>query len=985
METNITRLKDRVAILGNHNQKFVRFIELHMPELVTRLEKHGKIDQVHLWTKAQNPSLEMDVVFDLGETEKEKLKFLGCYFAFQFIHLNLSAIDVLFLDLTEATDRLATYQKFMIDVGSKLRGLIASYMKKILEMYLPSELSPEFVICGVGTRTDQDDLDIGIIDDGSEKRTYLNSAVSKLSNAMFKYAVCMHMHLSEHVGEHGYTASIYEYRELLDKEIHDFVIISEMLNAAHIYGSQSLFKKFQQQITEQYYYHEDDDNRYHEGYLRGILGEVRSFLLSQMKRNKIQLKNDALRMIKNTLFALKTIFGIEHVNCWGILYELGKHDPNNEKVYVKLRESLTFLEIFRYLYQLYVVQEEEISFEYEDSEALLSNIAKTMGYKDIGVKKAEEHLLIHYYEYVQQAKDAISTLLPYMAEHLRKISIFSKLYNVAIGNNADGSSDNIAVEFVERSRFFRGTKFWDDLLDSLARDDYAFLKKFIKDLLRLSKKDTKNLIAQYVEWSSSSFFVLISLMVMIARNQHRFGDTGIFEEFNDQFLKSLTGSPDEVRRITAIFSYYPNIINDYLYYMPDRSKKHFSEKLNCEAWDKEVAVLRDRLLFLCQLHLDSSLYFKRFLNRVVQKNSHYIHLLDDVYKLQQITKGLYGEIDRYQNYTDKKEKLGEYFDVELLRVGLMCLTGAPVQIINQQFTEFSDTYIRTLFDICKAEVDGELGKKIATKDLLAIFVAGGHAREQAFVDDWDMLFLLDSDDEHIRNYGNKIASRMNSQITRRAILPHYRLADVFGHYVTKNDELYQYLSSDSESVFIDKSQVLGSRMIVGSHTFLTSFYEKIITPNIFDRADEYIKQMIKEIHDRHRQINHLEVSDQNVKEGIGGLRDIEMTLLIYKAKYKLHQPITVDLFYELRKVVPEYREEFTELMEAWAFFETLRDTYRLTASLEDELQPEYLQRSAYIMGFKDDERSAVEKLMYTYQMRKSQSNKIVQKVIKKLA
>ena len=40
---------------------------------------------------------------------------------------------------------------------------------------------------------------------------------------------------------------------------------------------------------------------------------------------------------------------------------------------------------------------------------------------------------------------------------------------------------------------------------------------------------------------------------------------------------------------------------------------------------------------------------------------------------------------------------------------------------------------------------------------------------------------------------------------------------------------------------------------------------------------------------------------------------------------------------------------------------------------------------AGIMGFKDDERSAVEKLMYTYQMRKSQSNKIVQKVIKKLA
>jgi UTP:GlnB (protein PII) uridylyltransferase len=312
----------------------------------------------------------------------------------------------------------------------------------------------------------------------------------------------------------------------------------------------------------------------------------------------------------------------------------------------------------------------------------------------------------------------------------------------------------------------------------------------------------------------------------------------------------------------------------------------------------------------------------------------------------------------------------------------MCLLGAPVQFVNAQFTEFSDTYLITLFDICKAEVDAEIGETVATKDLLAIFVAGGHARETAFVDDYDMLFLLNSKDEDIRTYGNKIASRMNSQIIRRAILPHYRFADHFGHYVTLIDELDEYLSSGGEAVVVDKSQVLGSRMIVGSKKFKKTFLKKIIRPHVFDKKTDYIKRMITEIQSRRAESDKLPSDEGNLKEGAGGLRDIEMTLLICKAQYELEQPITVDLINELKEVAPQLKNDLDTLKNGVEFFEKLRGIYRLTVSAEDELRPGYLCRAAEIMGFENDEKiAACDKIMKAYDDVTKETAEVVDRIL----
>ena len=84
----------------------------------------------------------------------------------------------------------------------------------------------------VGTRADQDDIDIGVITTKNADVKTLNSAFQKITQDMLVYATPLHLYLSEHVGKQQYTTTIAEYKELLTEKIQDVIIISELLNAS---------------------------------------------------------------------------------------------------------------------------------------------------------------------------------------------------------------------------------------------------------------------------------------------------------------------------------------------------------------------------------------------------------------------------------------------------------------------------------------------------------------------------------------------------------------------------------------------------------------------------------------------------------------------------------------------------------------------------------------------------------------------------------
>lgn len=983
MERYFNRLKERVSKLGNHHQKYIRTIEKYLDPMVSSLENAGKIEDIHLLRGASRLPQEMDIVFGVANSLPEKLTYLACYYSLQMIHLNLRAIDVLTLNLTSAEDRFSIYKQFMVQTGAEFRKLTGTYMQKLLNLFFDSKTPPEFAMLGVGSLAHQDDIDVGVIDDGSSAREELNVVIGKIRKEMFKYATELHFYLSEHVGTQFYTASIQEYKALLDKQIQDFVIISEMLNAVPIMGSQQLFDQFEQEITYRYHYHSFRDNKFHEGYMRGILGEIRSLLLRKINEEKLNPKDDALRMVSITILAAKSIFRIYRGNRWDVLNILARKDSSRKQVYLELEKVLTFLEIFRHLYQLFIGLDEDIYLDDPDTVNNLQTIATTLGYEDVGAISAWDHLLIHYHEKVELAKTITARLIPDLTDHLKSVSIFSnKLKSAWYPEPYRSYPGNLAVDFLRDSNFFKGAKFWDDILESLLPEDSHVLENLVKDFRQLKPRFQKILIDKYGKAARNAIYAMISFLIILWNKRSKLGTEELCKLLNQSFLKHLAESDDRVLRLTKMFNQYPHVINEYLSTLDSSLQMQFMNLLDRELWEPEQQKSKKLLLKLCDIHCNTSHYFKRFFLRVVSQYPVYIQYLEDTPQLAQISKGILSYIDSLNTFDEKKKRLGDYHDLEFLRVGLEAMQGVSIEKIDADFTEFSDLYLQMLFDICKQAVDEKSGGYLPTRDLIAIFTAGGYAREQAFDDDYDLIILLNEKDEAIRDYCNQIVMMMNTEIVKRGIMPHYRLADHFGNYITLVDDLDDFFSQENEDAFIDKSQILGARMIVGSTKFQKEFEERIIQRHIYKKFNQYKDQMIHEMTSRHKDKKVANNKNLNVKEGIGGLRDIEVLLLIYKARYQLKEPVNRKLMKTICDINSKHHDDLCIMNKHFNFLKQLRDLYRLTVFAGNELQLEYLELAARIMGYNDNQKvTATEKLVQDYYKCTKETHQIVEKLV----
>lgn len=978
-----TRLKERVKQLGNHHQKYLRTIDRYLDALIGRLEDAGKMEEVHLWKGSPRLEAEMDVVISVGNSLDEKLAYLACYYSLQMLHLNLRSIDVLMLNVTATADRTQNYKQFMLLTGAEFRNLTAAYMRKVLDLISPAVPLPEFTLLSVGSLAHQDDIDVGVIDDGSPGRQTLNVIIGKLRREMFKWATELHFYLSEHLGTQFYTASIPEYKMLLEAAIQDFVIISEMLNATPILGSQRLFDQFEQEIIYRYHYHSYRDAKFHEGYLRGILGEIRSLLLRQVTENKLTPKDDALRMVSSLILAGKTIFQIYRGNRWEVLEMLARKDSARREVYRELEEVLTFLEILRHLYQLFVGLEEDIYLDDQGTIEQMELVARVMGYQNVGAISAWDHLLIHYYEHVDKAKRITARLIADVTDHLKAISKFSIMTKSAWYPAPYRSyPGNLAIDFLRESNFFRGARFWDDILESLEAEGSHVLENFIDDLQQLRVRHQYFVISRYARAARNAIYAMISFLIVLSRNKHKLQIAQLCDAFNQEFLTNLASCEDCVMRLTRVFHQYPQVINTYLTTLKPALQRQFAALLDRELWEPEQQKSKQLLVRLCEIHCNTSHYFKRFFMRVVSQYPIYIQYLADPATLAQISKGMVGRIDSLDSFEAKKKQLGDYHDLELMRLGLEVLQGAEIEKIDAEFIEFSDFYLEVLFDICKQAADEKLGREISLRDLMAIYAAGGYAREQAFDDDFDLIILLNEKDDPLREHCNRIVRMMNNEIVKRGIMPHYRFADHFGHYVTLVDDLDEYFSKEKRETFIDKSQVLGARMIVGSRKFRREFEQRIIQPHIFDKYEQYRSDMITEMRSRQQDRRN---NPLNIKECQGGLRDIEVLLLIYKARYRLAEPINRKLMKTICEVNAKHHEDLYVLNRNFNFLKRLRDLYRLTVFAGNDLNLEHLGPAATIMGYQSDQQgSAVDKLAQDYYRCTQETSQIVDRLLAEL-
>lgn len=938
------QLERNVSSFGNHFQKYLHVIKKNKDALIDALESSGNLMQVHLWRSSFSPEDEMKIIGNLATDNHTKVLHMSCYYALQFLHMNFRNLDILELGITSKKNVIEEYKNFITQIGNDFRRLTKIYIQNLFDIYIPEEKRPEFFLISVGSRSDQDDIDVGVIVEEDADVAELNSAIQKIAQNMLVYATPFHSYLSEHVGKQLYTTTISEYTRIIQKRIQNVIISTELLNAKIIMGSTRLFKKFHKEVISNYYYHHKKDVRYHERFLRGILGETRSLLIMPLQQDTISPKDDAIRIIKLLLYAKRTAFNIKELTSWSILTALIKREPKLRSEYEILYRATSFMELFKFLLQMFIVQEETFRLSEIESNQL-DLIAQKMGYEPIGTISAWDQLITDYYRYVKEVRRVCDFLIKDVSNHLASVSIIIKKLK---SSQSMTPKRNLARDFMLTAQFFRGTKYWEDMLGLLETDD-KLLNDFLEGFNILPENKKNNLIKKYVEWAKYSPTTIIRFITIIGKKQQNMVDDSLFQKLNLTFLEYFGALPDTTEKICRIFSLYPQYIHQYLQYIPESHNELLDKIIELPVIDDKLKEYQDQLRELFKIHKWSSQYFHRYFHRVILNHPEYLTALTKTAQLSKISSGLLAMVDRYTSLNEKKKALGNYYDLEFLRVGIGTVRGVELNTTNKEFTEFCDNYIQKLVDICIEEVEDETHTEPVSTDKFAILAAGGHARGQAYDDDYDLIAVIDTDDEDVHRWAIRVVAKMNREIVKRGVIPHYRIGEILGSYVNSLDSITEYINSDDVDTFIDLSQLLAARLIVGSEAMRNTINEKILDRLIFQNKNNYIKRMVSEVRNRHQnQIVYSEEDVCNLKETRGGLRDIEAVALMLKAYLGIFAPITHLFFREIKPQMPDIADSLERIADSVLFLRTIRNLYRITIAADDNLQYIYFQKLANI-------------------------------------
>jgi len=612
--TPLEQIERRMAPLGNHFQKFYRNIERHHEALAVALEESDRVLEVDLWGTSPSPDHDMRVVVGLSDDAVESVRHLSCYYAIQFLRMNFRHLDILSLGIASGHTLKEAYYTFMKQIGFDFRALTRAYMESLLTLHIPREEWPEFFVCSVGTRADQDDIDVGIVTVGGPGDRRLNEAFQHITQHMLVYATPLHLHLSEHVGQQIYTSTIDEYARLLDREIGDVVILSELINASRILGSKELFDRFGREIMARYFYDPDADPRFHEGFLRGIMGEARALLVSPLQPDAICPKDDAIRSLKFLLYAKKAVHGLEEVNAWDLIQALIRREPHLDTEYEFLFEATSFLEMFRFQMQMFVVQEETFRLGDIDPDQL-QLVAERMGYRPIGTVTAWEQLITDYYRHVKEVRSLCEYLLGDLRRHLSSVSVFSPESDAQVPlRDRSATGEPFASRFIRTTRFFRATRYWDDVLERFESDRHL-LDMFIDSFEDIDPMIREDMIEEYVGWAEHSPLTITRFLTALARRQENEIGRTLAHDMNEAFLGVFERMPYNSERVCRIFSHYPKVIHEYLQYLSEDGFDAFHTIISRRVIDERLLPVQTQLIELLRIHQFSGQYFHRYFAR----------------------------------------------------------------------------------------------------------------------------------------------------------------------------------------------------------------------------------------------------------------------------------------------------------------------------------------------------------------------------------
>ncbi len=986
-------LAGRLKILSNHHQKYLLIAERHMHVLRQRLEQKGKSGRVHLLRPAQNFLNEMNIIMQVSDDDGEARTFLGTYVSLQTLHLHFFNIDRLRRETSNYQNRNQIFGQMLIKLRFSLRDLISSYLACLIGLFSPGASdSPGIAICNMGMILDQDDLDVGIFIDESIDRNLWNRIIGQASTEMLKYCRKMHFYLAERVSEGTYLTTLDDVKKYLDRSVSNFVVISELLLTELLTGDQVLKSRINAEIIDSFYL-DVGLRRFHEGYLRGMLGEVNENLDADIFSLSITPKTHGLRLIHSLVNMLKTIYGIRAHGSRDSLDILIAKDPALAPMFFQLKGIFNFIEMFFYVYQLIVSVDEELDMSDSLHMANLDQVAIVMGFPALGLVRPAMRLLTHYYETLDQLHAIARQIVGKVNEHLKAFTVIRQIIEGKYPEDyAVRWHKNKAINILRIFKIYRGMIYWDDVLEMLSENDGMLLKELIRSIQTLRRPMRLRTFERLLKLLVLDMDSMIISGVLFDR-YIRQPDQRVYVDFFQTWLnRKLNSKMVYLGSFVSLIRTHASYLTRYLLSL-DFERTIELIRIVEQNW-KSIPCpqhLKTKFLVLCKLLAFSSNNYRRLYAKVAQSRPEIVYHIDDIPFLNGLAIQLWTELSDATQSSELKQKLATYYTYSFCRCGLIAISkSGEIRALYEEYHAFFRRYFRRLFRASLWSID-EQGKfpfdysRVDEDDQpLGIFCTGGYAREEAFENDIDLFVLSTDDSPEFLRYATAVINDINRELIQQGILPHHRFGELVGSYVITFETLENLLNTPDSLRFIDFSQLLGSRLLCGNRSTDTAVC-RLLENNLFSNPTPFITDMFGEITGRRDELDQKTGERVNLKEDSGALRDIQLAVDTVKARVAIRQPIMWKAFDELRDRLPILQSEINALQRAYQFMRSFRDSNALSLAAGDEMTTDRLHPIARRMGIdqpgKDQpEEGDVVKLMSSYRYHRHRSRAAIRRI-----
>jgi hypothetical protein len=937
---------------GNHNRKYLTLLERNA----------ATFDEVAAVTSVQGfpaaAGAEMRRLREEAAAPAEALRRIGVHYVYHFLAMNQRAVAAVRRRVREDLPLPDAHRELLVTIESQSDALASGFLTELSLLYAGPE-PPRFLLCNVGAIWDHEDLDLWAIAAEPGDLPRVNALCGRLASESLRWAQRAQFYLSEHLPRNSFAGVPADYRGFLDRDLKNFVSVSQVLQATRLAGDPELERELDRELRDRYLASEPP-TPLHEGFIRGALSEALSLLGVPDRLGLVDPKAEVYRLVRIVLACEAARLRLAGASPWAVLMSAAAAGPERAAEYECLGRAFDFAEVMRFLYSLFYAQEVPAHLENPRERAALAQVAEAMGY---GPDPAEavSALVRDYRAHRAAAREAAGVLAADLARYTKSLSVFYRILQRRSGRKPfDGLAGNLARILLRYVETHQRRVFWEDIV-AICQEVPEVLTRWARDLASLRGRQLRWTVARYaklMQEDPARFFEFVLLLAGGSLTQSAIADMLLDEAV------ALYGRDEEMlSRFVDLFHAFPSLVAGFV------------ERVEPQVTTQLIGVVRRRwevrryrkagvrLLSLLNLYHFSSNLSRRQSTRVLARFPEAVTFLDDFDELARMAQSAYAGAQEEVSAATRRQRLGDFYDLEFCRLSLLTLAGAPPRRVGREFRQSSERYIAALFASCVQEVAEaeEVGAPGGCRGV-ALFATGGNAREDPFDVDYDLFAVVDGGDPEAARFYNRALARLTRAVTERGIVPHNRFTDRFGRYLASVGALAEFFRSEKRDTFIEKTELLGCRRVAGDPDVEAALTRDVIDPFVFSDPS-YPFELVAEIRSR-REAGPTD--EMEIKETAGGLRDGHLLISILKHRLHRREPDGAALFAHLRESLPDLALTLSEVEDTMAFLNRVRDVYRLTVVSEDRIDPQYFGVLALFMGYGDHPAGGARELLADY-------------------